>query len=341
MYEASREFVNRSLSLLEEVGDIVELNYPKNQLKRTVDLALKNKENRVILIKLAYTTDLIGRGEREELKGLSSTLKVNSFIVAERKGDVKLVEGVVYDYEGSKVISIETLVNSLEGELPVIYEDRDSFKVKVNGEKLRQRRELKGYSLGTMARLAKVSRKAIYEYERGNIRPTLEVAERLINELGEDIVASIDIFNPSEEVLSGSKPSRGTNFDDQIEVEIARRLGGLMLDVCHARRAPLDMCLSGSNLKALIAVSHGGEKPKDFNDKVANMLRMARSIKGDGFVVVEPSLKDLAKELSEPEKVFTVEEFIDFIGGRVAEKADSNNWKARNRKDDAGSGYSE
>lgn len=337
MYEASREFVNRSLYLLAEVGDVIALNYPRNQLKRTVDLALKNKESRVILVKLAYSTSLIGKSEREELKGLSSTLKVNSFIVAERKGDIKLVDGVVYDYEGSKVISVETLINSLEGDLPVIYEDRDNFKVKVNGEKLRQKRELKGYSLGTMARLAKVSRKAIYDYERGSIKPTLDVAERLINELGEDIVASIDIFDPSEEILSGSKPSHGTDFDDQMEVEMVRRLRGLMLDVCHARRAPLDICLSGSNLRALVTISHGGEKPKDFNDKVTNMLRMAKSIKGEGFVVVEPSLRELAKELNEPEKVFTLEEFIDFIGGKIAEKTDSHNWKARNRKDDTGS----
>ncbi len=342
MYEASKEFVSKALSLLSEVGDVIELNYPRDQLRRTVDLALKVKNREAVLLKLAYDAELVGKDEREELKGLSFNLKLNALIVAERRDGAKLVEGVVYDYGGSKLVSVDTLLNSVEGNYPAIYEEKDEFKVKINGEAMRSRRTLKGHSLGSLARAIKVSRKAIYDYEHEAIRPTLDVAERLVRELGEDIVAGIDIFGPSDDVMATSTPSLGTKPESPKEMLLARKLEELDMGFCHTRKAPLDFCLSRGEFKALVTVPHGSEKPRELSNKIHNMLRMAEFIGSRSFVVTDDSPS--IRELSWLDNTLTIEEFESVLGEIVAaatEEDNRDNRKARNREDNTGADNSQ
>ncbi len=329
MNDESREFVSRSLALLSDLADITLLNFPRDHTKRSLDLTLKSRSYGTILLKLAYDVSSVGKSEREELKEMSSTLRINALIISERKDNVKLLEGVVYDYDGSKVINMETLVSSLAGDFPFVYEDKNGFKVRIDGLELRKRREQKGYSLGDLASLVKVSRKSVYEYERGTMSPSIEVAERIINELGEDVVKSVNIFDPDDAIMSEGAQERSQNikFDDRNEEIVAQRLYELNYKTCHAKRAPLDLCFADGKTKAVLTIAHSTDRPRILNDKVDNMSRLARSIDGESYVIVpNPNDRRLMLEniINEPNDVFTIGEFLNYLGERFA-KGSCNN----------------
>jgi len=77
-----RDFVERSIELLSSVGDVEILRYPSDQRTRSVDAALRVSGKGSIIMKLTLDTSEVGRAEREELKRLSATMKVNAFVVA-------------------------------------------------------------------------------------------------------------------------------------------------------------------------------------------------------------------------------------------------------------------
>jgi len=61
-------------------------------------------------------------------------MKVNAFVVANRRDGQELIKGVIYDLEGLKVLTPETVVDAARDyEQPAIFEDRDGFKIKISG----------------------------------------------------------------------------------------------------------------------------------------------------------------------------------------------------------------
>ncbi|MHA1594509.1 MAG: transcriptional regulator [Candidatus Baldrarchaeia archaeon] len=159
------------------------------------DIAAR-KGSLLALIKVLINIDALSANHARELKYISYLLSASPLLIGERAGKEPMEEGVVYERYGIPAINPFTLYNILiRSLLPVIYAKRGGFFVKLNTEKIRACREKKGYSLGVLADLVGVSRKSIYEYERGEMDASLETALRLEEVLEEDITLPIDVFS--------------------------------------------------------------------------------------------------------------------------------------------------
>ncbi|MCD6368359.1 MAG: helix-turn-helix domain-containing protein [Thermoproteales archaeon] len=182
-------------SLLIEKGFHVSVYKEPVPRKRYCFNITAKRGDKFLLIKCVERLERFTSQLASELKITSFTFGSTPLVVALKDSDGKpLLEGILY--KKYKVFGVEpsTLRILLEERGIYIYADKGGFHVKINGKKLRKLRERLNLSLGEVAEAVGVSRKAIYEYERGNLGSTPEVAVRLEELLGGSIVKPINIF---------------------------------------------------------------------------------------------------------------------------------------------------
>ncbi|MEB3846394.1 MAG: helix-turn-helix domain-containing protein [Desulfurococcales archaeon] len=293
----SREVLYKSLAILYRyASDIAVLEYPRSIERRSIDLVVSLRNGRRALIKVTADASEVPRAEINELTSLSASMGASPLMIAEKREGEELLPGVAYEKGGVNLVSPETVEGVLSRRDPVyVYESRDSFKVKVNPERLRERRLASGLSLGDLASYLGTSRKAVYEYERGRLDPTIEKAQALIRLLGEDIVEEYDIF---EGPRQPPKPRRET-YDSKLEEEVAEILQSRGFTVVHARKTVLDIGGSKGEDRIVVVVKHPRESTRSLLEKCAYLSRMASVIGVERrlAIVDEPRLaKDLESE---------------------------------------------
>jgi len=280
----SREVFYKVLAILYRYSEsLAVIEHPKNIERRSIDLAVRLRDGRRILIKVATDIDDIPRSEIQELASLSSLLDIAPLIVAEEKSGEPLLEGVVYEKGSIRVISPETLENVISGREPVyIKVEKSSFILSIDGPAMRKRRTELNMSLGDLASMLGVSRRTVYEYEKGTMEPSLEKAEILIKVLGEDIARPIDIFAPP-----ASMRETRTRFDTISERMIAENLKSRGYRVTHARRTVIDIAAKKDEREVAIVVEHPS-RSRNLLDKVYYLNKLANTVGiNEKYVVVE------------------------------------------------------
>ena len=114
--------------------------------------------------------------------------------MGEASGSAELDPGVVYTRYGVPIVTEETLGEYLDKGLPpFLYASPGGIFARISGDRLRELRNQRGLSLGTLAGIAGVSRRAIQLYEEG-AGAEITIVERMEAFLGEPLVAPITIF---------------------------------------------------------------------------------------------------------------------------------------------------
>ena len=194
-----RELVREILS---RYGSFVE--FPKG---RTFDFFYEDELRRLI-IKALRDIESLRRDLAEDLKRYSYTFKASPLVVSLKRKREKLQEGVVYLRHGLPAISPKTLEKALRGELPIFLEYRGGLRMFLSSE------ALESYSRSYLSEVLEVSKKAVYEYQRG-LGVSASKYERVVKYLGEEAIRRIDIFDRKVE------PSEGSPKGD-IDQKIAR-----------------------------------------------------------------------------------------------------------------------
>ncbi|MCE4609082.1 MAG: helix-turn-helix domain-containing protein [Desulfurococcales archaeon] len=292
---ATKELLYQTLAVLyKHAEQLVVLEYPKSIERRSVDLVVKFRNGKKLLVKVAYDADSLPRSEIQELHNLSSVLEVPAIIVSVYRSDTPLIDGVAYERGGVRIVTPETLNNILSGKEQIyIYEGKDCFKLSIDGRKLKEKRLEKNMSLGDLALLVGVSRRAIYEYEKGNMEPSIEKGEKLIKVLGEDIVKPVNIFKP----VRRHPRTSSLMFDTETEQKIANALLSKGYSIAHAKRTVVDLTArKGSEDKITVLVEHPRESSHRIIEKIYYLNRMADTVDvEERYVIVEK--KKVAQEL--------------------------------------------
>jgi putative transcriptional regulator len=162
---------------------------------RSVSFDIVARRDRALLIlKVLSNVDAFSKENAEELKVLAEALEASPLAIGERSGSGDIKEGIVYSRFGIPIISVDTLSDYvLEGVPPFIFAAPGGLYVKLDSEMLRKLREEKSISLGTLAKVAGVSRRTIQMYESG-MGAMIDVATKLEEFLKELLVVPLDPF---------------------------------------------------------------------------------------------------------------------------------------------------
>ncbi len=190
------KLVEEARNLLSKAGFYVSRMH---RLKRISFDIVARRDSTLLIIKVLQNVDALTHENTEEMKLLSDVLEGAPLVIAEKSSAGALEDGVIYSRMGVPIISYGTLEEYLkEGEAPLIFAAPGGFYTKIDGELLARARAERGISLGELASIAGVSRKAIQMYEEG-MSAEVRVAISLEEFLRIPLIEPLDPFAYSNE----------------------------------------------------------------------------------------------------------------------------------------------
>ncbi|OYT60647.1 MAG: hypothetical protein B6U75_01125 [Desulfurococcales archaeon ex4484_217_1] len=288
----------RNQELVEEVIDTLRsrgfkvgfVEYPTYE-RRSLDVVAR-RSNEKFVMKVSFEIDNVGSKELSELAALSRIFDAAGIIVSKKTRKKELKDYVVYERYKVPAMTPETLREFIDSGEVYVYAGRGGYYVRVNGEKLRRKREERDMSLGDLAQLLGVSRKAVYEYERRSMSLSFTTALRLIEIFGEDIVIPINIRRVSVEEGKTLETQRlRTKF--RKAVLKLKKLGFLTV---VTERTPIDIAARRNDKgKLAITLKELNISQKDLKAKIEAAETVSKTLNIKSLIIDD--LKNLMKYL--------------------------------------------
>jgi putative transcriptional regulator len=232
--------VTSRLELIRDVRDVLQrsgfaTSDPKDLLHAGFDLVARNGQV-ILIIKVVLNADSINERGVMGMMTLARVLDGSPIIVALKAGGSVVEDGVVYTRASIPLLSPGTFSDLfLEGVPPMVYAAGGGYFTLVDSELLKQVRR-GGVSLGELAELGGVSRRAIRMYEDGK-SAKLDVAMRLEERLGVELILPV---NPLSWNLEREVPDAGDIHSGKLAKEVFDKLHRIGYEVNQTARCPFD-----------------------------------------------------------------------------------------------------
>ncbi|MEM0457753.1 MAG: helix-turn-helix domain-containing protein [Sulfolobales archaeon] len=259
------------------------MNYPEK--KRSVDILVREKA----LIKLSEDVERVSKKEFNDLMAASVLFSTSTLIISDKIYGEKVMPGIVFEKHGVRVISSDTFLDYTSGRGVSIYEWKGSFYVRINSKALRELREKSNMRISEVAEMLKVSKKTVYEYEKGSMDPEIDRAEKLIEIFGEEIVGEIDLFSDTLYQIDREKVLERLLIRSSDEDPIARRINKAGLTAIRLWRTAPDIIGSYDDNRFTIVVERRGEE--NISKKLRETIKFSKYFKCRTYFI--PSGSDL------------------------------------------------
>ena len=239
------------------------------------------RDDVLLLIKVLANVDAFSRSSAHELRLIATTLQGAPLLIGERSGAGPLEDGVIYSRFGVPILSQRSFLEFFEqGVPPFIFSAPGGLYVKLNGPALRKARQEKQISLGALAEVAGVSRRAIQMYLEG-MSATIDIALRLEEFLGEPLVLPMDPF-----VYSRETADLLTGFEEfeRFERDVFTRLERLGYDVLPTVKCPFEAFTRDREVVLLTAVTSAKERA---DERASVLTNLSRVVERDSVLFVE------------------------------------------------------
>lgn len=160
-----------------------------------------NDEDIKYIVKVREDVYKVDRDTILDLAILSEVSKSTPLIVGLRYNNEEMKDGVAYKIHGIYAVNIRTMKRVLDNDSIRYVKDKGIIKAKVRGSLLKQLRERNNMSLGDLANILGVSRRTIYEYERGTFEASERTAHILEELFGKDVLSNIDLRSSINEIM--------------------------------------------------------------------------------------------------------------------------------------------
>lgn len=259
---------------------------------RPVSFDLVARRDRdLLMIKVLANVDALSEPIAQEIKVLCKFLDARPVLVGLRAGAGPLEPGVVYNRHDIPIMTPETLGHYVEdGEAPMVFAAPGGFYVRLDAEALRRARENAQVSLGMMAQIAGVSRRAIQMYEDG-MSASIDAAMRLEEFLQSELIRPVDpfaTFDPKSFTIP--EPAPAETPQDPMEDLVMRMLESMGYQVRATRRSPFN-AISKHDKPAETFLTGMGEDSPALRRRARVVHSVSRITERPGFFVIERTTK--------------------------------------------------
>lgn len=278
---------------------------------RPVSFDLVARRDRDLLIlKVLTNVDALSEAIAQEMKVLCKFLDARPILVGLRAGTGELEAGVVYARHDIPIMTPATLEDYvLHGDAPVIFAAPGGFYVHLDADALRRAREAQALSLGVVAQIAGVSRRAIQMYEEG-MSASIDAAMRLEEALQRSLIRPLDPFQAFDP-RAFQPPAQQGGQEDPMEALVTRLLQGLGYEVRSTRRSPFNALSTQDKTTYLTGM---GEDSPQLRRRARIVSSVSRITERPGFFVVERTTRTTIEgmpvvtraeldSLSDPERI--------------------------------------
>jgi len=211
---------------------------------------LARKQNKILLIKVLEDANAVSREHVDEMNVISSYINAIPIILAEKAGN-KLEENILYTRFNLYTLNFETFVNSIKNKFPFVKSTQAGFTAAIAGNKLREKREAKGYSLNYLSKKVGVTSRMIDKYEKGDSEITINKAMKIYDIFGHQVFKEINIFAGTSKIQSNYKSDFSKKYID------------LGFDAADTSKSPFDIIARKDD--ELILTEIGDKTRPDFS----------------------------------------------------------------------------
>ena len=242
------------------------------------------RDKDLLILKVLTNVDALSEPIADEMKVLCKFLDARPLMVGLRAGTGTLEPGVVYARHAIPIVTPDTLEQYiLHGDAPVVFAAPGGFYVNMDSRALREARERLSLSLGVVAQIAGVSRRAIQMYEEG-MSASIDAAMRLEEFLQSELIRPFDPFHAFDPATFEPPKPQAEASGDPVEALILRLLQGLGYEVRSTRRAPFNALSTQDKTTFLTGM---GEDSPQLRRRARVVTSVSRITERPGFFVVE------------------------------------------------------
>ncbi|BFI74152.1 hypothetical protein YN1HA_2500 [Sulfurisphaera ohwakuensis] len=287
----------RKMVTIDEVAEILSkrsleysmINYPDKK-EKSIDIIAVNRNKKMIV-------KILGNKKSSKIKSdLKNIARIGLGIPVIIEDSTE--QEIINDRGNILGMNVETFEKILDGEKVFLYKTRGGIFVKINSKELKKKREEMGLSLGEVAQALGVSRISIYDYEREDSYVSIDIAEKLVELFGDEILG---------DVLSGFKvDEKDINLEtqtDSLSDKIMLNLNEKGYKVVKMNFTAVDIIASKNDKKLLFSVEadNVSKSLRKFNEA----KKITSKIKASLIVVVKESKN---KKIYEKEDFNTISE---------------------------------
>ena len=257
--------------------------YVSNQHNlRSISFDLVARRDRQLLIlKALCNIDSLSPDDAEEMKLMASMLGASPMVIGMHSSNADLEDGILYTRFGIPIVSEGTFSDfMLEGVPPLVYAAPGGLYVRLDGDMLREIRQARVISLGTLAEAIGVSRKAIQMYETG-MGAMVDIASKIEEFLDAPLVVPLDPFAYATEVADQFKELEKFRGDNKDVFEMLTEIG---YSVVPTKKAPFEAFAREEELLLLTGI---GENPVMTERKARVVGNLARVAERKSVIIVQ------------------------------------------------------
>lgn len=198
------------------------------------DITARRDDVRFI-IKVLINIDTFREANAMELIKLASLVSASPMVIGDRASSGKLEQGVVYYRHSVPILSFETFKDYIDGDGPFITSGPGGYYVSIDGQALRRRREMLGYSIGYLSNKIGVSRRSISLYEAGSA-VTVDIFLKLEELLDCDLRKFLNLM----EIYRELKVSFSEEYADDFFREAFELMMNRGYEMRGVKRSPFD-----------------------------------------------------------------------------------------------------
>lgn len=252
-------------------------------LTRTCFDLLARRDDKILLIKVLEDANAMSKEYTDAMNLVSSYIGAVSIIISEKAGN-KLEDNVLYTRFDLYTLNFNTFVNSIKNKFPFVKRTQAGFTISIAGNKLKRKREEKGYSLNYLSKKVGVTSRMIDKYEKGNSEITISKAMKIYNIFGPKVFNEINIFSGKNKIQSNYKSDLSKKYID------------LGFEASDTNKTPFDIIAKKEN--ELILTGIGDKTRRDFSS-------LSKLLDADNLVIFK---KKKPKDIP----AVTKEEFLEF-----------------------------
>jgi putative transcriptional regulator len=250
---------------------------------------IARRDKQLLIIKALSNIDSLSSDDAEQLRVLATTLDGKPMVIGLHSSSGNLEEGILYSRFGIPIISEATFhEHMLEGVPPFVYAAPGGLYVRLDGETLRRIRTERNISLGTLAEIAGVSRKAIQMYESG-MGAMIDIATKIEEYLNEPIVVPL---NPFSYTAEAARTLRSFDEFEELNKDVFQLLKEIGYSVVPTIRCPFDALAKEDEMLLLTGIGHDDAMTVRKARVVGNISRVTEK-KSVIFVRRETSIEEI------------------------------------------------
>ena len=245
------------------------------------------RDNVLLVLKVLVNIDGFSKANAGEMRTLAKLLNAAPVVIGDRCGAGALSEGIIYLRHDIPILNFGTMQEYFEqGVPPFIFAAPGGLYARIDPGMIKKAREERGLSLGALADIAGVSRKAIQMYENGTMGATLPVVDRLERYLGEPIVKALNPFASGQAGEGRENAEAGAEDTDKFRKGVFEKLAGLGYTVVPTRKCPFD-AISESNLHAMVLLTGVGQADGSCLQRARVIANLSRITEKEGVLFID------------------------------------------------------